>query len=42
MMAPTSGEEMVVRLLAENSYDFFFFFLVTFENLHFDLSFQRF
>lgn len=41
MMAPTSGEEMVVRLLAENSYDFFFF-LVTFENLHFDLSFQRF
>lgn len=26
MMAPTSGEEMVVRLLAENSYDFFFFF----------------
>lgn len=24
-MAPTSGEEMVVRLLAENSYDFFFF-----------------
>ena len=38
-MAPTSGEEMVVRLLAEN-YDYFFF--VTFGNLDFDLSFQRF